>query len=325
MLASLFYPVYFGMISVHPPPGRMLTAELADEIRHYSHATGALYTPSLLEEIVRQRHLLARYRQLEVTTFGGAPVRPHIPRLIEEDGGPHLRSIYGAIETSLMIFRTDPTDPEGEYFSFHPYGGVHFIHQAGELYELVHIRNSDPLYKDYQPVFSIFPNLDRYDTKDLWSPHATKLGLWKYRGRRDTNVILSDGVGVYAADIELALEGLTSINAALVGGSGTERPFLLVEASPSALPPPATGGRPTHDALVSALWPAISKVNTEHEEHAHVTKPRIIFAHEDRPFVRTLKGTVDRKNTLRLYEMDILERCDIKIGTILEVLENQET
>jgi hypothetical protein len=45
----------------------------------------------------------------------------------------------------------------------------------------------------YQTIFHTFPEIQEWRTKDLFKQHPSKPFLWKYSGRRDDIVVLSNG------------------------------------------------------------------------------------------------------------------------------------
>jgi hypothetical protein len=61
--------------------------------------------------------------------------------------------------------------------------GFDFRKGGDDSYELVIVRK--PELDLMQAIFVTFPELDEYPTKDLFIPHLTEPGYWKYHGRRD--------------------------------------------------------------------------------------------------------------------------------------------
>jgi hypothetical protein len=57
--------------------------------------------------------------------------------------------------------------------------------------------------------------------------------------------------------------------------------------------------------MVESLQPYIDKVNENCHECVKLSPERLIFASGDRPFIRTVKGSVARMPSLQLYKEEI--------------------
>jgi hypothetical protein len=58
--------------------------------------------------------------------------------------------------------------------------GGEFRNVSEDIFELIMVRH--PEYRDHQPGFKLYPELKSFGTGDLWSPHSSKEGLWRYEG-----------------------------------------------------------------------------------------------------------------------------------------------
>ncbi|GLI73630.1 hypothetical protein PoHVEF18_001850 [Penicillium ochrochloron] len=92
-----------------------------------------------------------------------------------------------------------------------------FRHRMDDLHELVVLRSSD--YPDAQPVFALFPNLEEYETRDLFSPHPELPDLWMHRGRRDDLVVLLNGEKTNPISFEAEITAHPDVRGALVAGN----------------------------------------------------------------------------------------------------------
>lgn len=152
-----------------------------------------------------------------------------------------------------------------------------------------------------QQIFLLYPDREQFETKDLWSEHPTRKGLWKIVGRTDDYVPLSHADGLYAAALEPGIEQHPKVKAALIGGHGRPLPALLVELH-DEIEVVSDAGR---QAMIESLQPYIDKVNEHCHECVKLSPERLIFASEGKPFVRTVKGSVARLPTLELYKEGI--------------------
>ena len=64
-------------------------------------------------------------------------------------------------------------------------------YRLGDLFELGFVR--DPQLDRFQIIFSTFPTRQEYWTSELYAKHPTKPDLWKYNGRADDIMVLSNG------------------------------------------------------------------------------------------------------------------------------------
>lgn len=150
----------------------------------------------------------------------------------------------------------------------------------------------------------VYPDRDRFETKDLWVQHPVHKGLWKIVGRTDDYMVLSHGDGLYAASLEPEIEAHPAVRSALIGGHGRPAPVLLVELYPDAI---AEGDR---EEFLSSLQPYLEKVNERCHDCVKLSRDRVIFATEEKPFLRTIKGSVARLQTLDLYRDEIAALFD---------------
>jgi acyl-CoA synthetase (AMP-forming)/AMP-acid ligase II len=196
----------------------------------------------------------------------------------------------------------------------HPLMSPDFQHTDADLYELVVKRTpqSETYTNFFRCIDSTPPNLaahfgfdyenpiTEFRTKDLFSPHPNKPGLWRYRCRKDDLVLLSGEVKMYAGAIEEAISAHPAIAAVVVGGQNRTRPFLLVE--------PATplGTDEKKAAFVDSIWPAVEAENEKHFEAARLRRELVVVVGAEK-MIRTAKGSVDRKATLSVFEEEIDE------------------
>jgi len=128
--------------------------------------------------------------------------------------------------------------------------------------------------------------------------HPTKPDFWKYAGRTDDLVLLSLGVGVHASKLETAIKAHPEIFSAVVGGNGRKRPFLLLEVKTGCT-------QADEKETMERIWPAVMKANEENSEISALSKELTLFMKDTKPFKRTPKGTVARKETFASYQAEI--------------------
>ena len=328
MVLALLWTTYYDNEIILGPPDKPATAAVAADVIRYSTANSAFMAPSLHEELATKSDYLNLYSKLDHVLYGGSAM--------SESAGQKIRqhtSIQGTIGSSENLFWgiTMNKTEDWSYFRFHPSFGATFEPKpdagggaigSGELYELFfdRINPGSPDYAIPQIYFLIFPHDTRYATKDLWSKHPawhsgadmSKEGLWKYRGRTDDMVVFTHGDNLFVSDIETEITEHPNVKAALVGGAGYPVPCLLLELALDDHH--ETDGFSKHNGIddekvqdtINRVWDqVVTKSNQRCSEYVRLRRELVVVASPDKPFVRLSKGSVDRRNTLALYEEEI--------------------
>jgi len=83
---------------------------------------------------------------------------------------------------------------------------------------------------------------------------------------------------------------------ALIFGQGKAQAALLVEPKPGIEDP---------SSLIARIWPSVEKANLHGPGQARIIRSIILIASPEKSFIRSPKGSVVRKLTLRLYESEL--------------------
>ncbi|KAF7865939.1 hypothetical protein EAF04_006103 [Stromatinia cepivora] len=105
--------------------------------------------------------------------------------------------------------------------------------------------------------------------------------------------------GLYASTVEREIERHELVQAALIGGHGQPKPVLLIETVPDA------HVQGSHAEFMQSLLPYLEKANALCYDSVRVFPELVLLAQPEKPFVRTLKGSVARIPSLSLYEQEI--------------------
>lgn len=184
-----------------------------------------------------------------------------------------------------------------KFMRIHPTAHVQFRHQSDDLYEAFVERNPD----FEQPVFKIFPNTQDFSSGDLFSPHPSDLELWQYRGRSDDMLVFSSGEKYHPATMEARIKSHPEVKEAILVGVRRPQAALLLEMDdnvPIQTPELQAAG-------LSRLWPVIDQANQMCPSFAKVTRELVLFLDKEKPAARAAKGTVQRQQTLQLYEKEL--------------------
>ena len=298
---NIVHPVYFHTVPVLGPPNGPLTAELCDQLILYDNISTGFYPPSLLDEIVTRPKSLHNLFNLDTVQYGTAPLNRATAQSIV--GKVPVQPHYATTESSFPPYFS-PGPEDWEYFSFHPFAGFEFCHRHDNFFELLILRKEE--YIEFQPVFTTMQDAS-YFIQKIYGARIlvpTKPSLWKYCGRTDDHIILSNSVHILPTSVESAIQEHPHVRAALVGGQGRTGPYLLVES--------VTHGNKSGSSedLLNELWPSFQAANERliFLKEGWITKERVIVAPETRPFARLVKGSVDRTSTIKDFEQDI-ENC----------------
>ncbi|CAD0111646.1 unnamed protein product [Aureobasidium uvarum] len=315
MTASLLTPVFLSTIIILGPAGIRPDKQTVLDVLRNAPVSAASFPPSLLEELIADPVCRKALKRLKKIVYGGAPVSAWANRIIASEFNGTVSSALGSTEGGLWLTGSSPDPADQGYFLIHPFMAPDFQHTDVDLYELVIKRTpqSEAYTNFFRCIDSTPPHLaahfgfdnkesiNEFKTKDLFSPHPSKPGLWKYRCRKDDLVLLSGEVKMYAGAIEEAISAHPAIGAVLVGGQYRSRPFLLVE--------PATPITTNEQKVefVENIWPAVEAENGKHHASARLQKELVVILGSEKEVTRTPKGTVDRKATLSAFESEIDE------------------
>lgn len=246
-----------------------------------------------MEEISRTESL-SGVKGLEFVAYGGGP--------LSKSAGDRLSSV--TILHNFIGFTENSAPPryvmepeDWNYFEFHPASGYFPEHLHDNLYRMSFKRL--PEYEYVQTVFRLFPELDKYTSGDILSPHPTKPNLWTYGGRTDDLIVLSTGEKFNPIPAELMLKGCSVVKDTLIIGDGRSQAALLVECDEEA-----TAGMP-HDEVLNELWPFVQRVNLTLPTQGRLIKTNILFASAEKEFSRSPKGSVQRKATVANFEAEL--------------------
>ena len=280
-------------LAVAPPVA--MNADKTIQVLELSNATGAAMTPSGLEGICNRPGGLDCLRKLKYVYFAGAPLsRSTAEQLV---GHCKVQPGMGSTEAG-SYFLEIRNDNDWEYYRFRPSMGVELEQRTGNLHELVFHRK--PELELWQQIFKVLPDLDKYPTKDLWEKHPFKEDLWRYAGRVDDLVVLSNGSILDASSVEAEITKSPDVRVALVGGQGRACPFLIVELVDDHL-----SLSTAKDVMLARIWPCVERGNAFCSDAVKLSRSLIIFTDAGRPFPRTAKGTVSRQSSFALYISEI--------------------
>ncbi|KAF3480832.1 ochratoxin A non-ribosomal peptide synthetase [Arthroderma uncinatum] len=276
-------------------PDKPLSTDLLTSVLNFTKPTAALFPPCILEDMSTSPEAMDALSDLKYVYFGGGPLATEIGHKISER--TKLVSFLGMTEGGFVLSMVPQDEEDWSYFEWGTSFGIKMEAVADGLFEMVLHRRERP---DLQPIFHTFPELERYHTKDLYSPHPTKPDLWKFHGRLDDVIILSNGLKCNPVTMEKIIEGHPLVSRAVIVGLGRFQTALLVEPNWSQWAEDSS-----EDTFIEQIWPTVREANRIGPTHGRVMKNRIGVASRSKPFSTTPKGSTQRRLVADGYKDEI--------------------
>lgn len=142
-------------------------AAYADEMHKYAGVDGSIGAPSIFEDLSIDAGSLDRMSQLRYVLVCGAPLSQSVGDSLSEK--TRVISNFGATETACLP-RLAPGREDWAYFYWHPsHSGIELREYFEGLYELFLVKK--PELREYQGIFSTFPEIEEYSMNDLYARH----------------------------------------------------------------------------------------------------------------------------------------------------------
>ncbi|KAF2725926.1 acetyl-CoA synthetase-like protein [Polychaeton citri CBS 116435] len=286
------FSIFQGTQIVLGPSDAPPSLSTVESILDMDIVSAGLIPPSLLVEVASEPTVLRKLSRWDSVGFGGGPLPEEAGKAIWKH--TKILPLLGSTETFNIPELLPQSEDELAYHYYHPSLGIKFEPVSGGLCELVFMRNAD---SRYQGAFCTFPDLNEYRMKDCYEEHSTKPGLWKYKGRVDDVVVLSNGEKLNPCGAEQILSQHAMVSSVLIVGAGQEQPLLLVEPSADTTSEETLRSslRDSEEfRLANAVLPAYARI---HPTHIQVAQPA--------SFLRSSKGDVRRKPTIDKFEAEI--------------------
>lgn len=299
--------IFHGVPFVLSPPEKPLTVELLSRIMDETSPTITALFPSVIEDLSSTEEGRATLHSFETICFGSAPLAEAAATRLS-----NLETAMGTTETGLiphLIIEGDDVNHEGwQYFEWLPGYGVEMAPLDNEgRHELILHRETLPGAKknendrDAHPVFHTFPHLEEYRTNDVFQQHPTKPKLWKYYGRLDDVIVLSNGEKFNPTEMEKVIDGHPLVAKSLIVGNDRFHAAVLIEPNWQEL----DASNIERNAFVNEIWPFVDKANEIAPAYGRLIKSKIAIAAKDKPFEYTPKGSMRRGVIIADYMEEI--------------------
>ena len=275
------------------PALRPATGAMLKEIMEHQKLQGLYLPPTIAEQLLQEPGGVDNFRGLDFLCYAGGPLATTAGDLISTL--IDVCTTYGGTETG-QIHQLFPSRQDWGYMEWHPNEDLTMEPAEDEAYELVmhvNVRTEGTSHLNHN-----FPGITQYRTRDLFRPHPTKPKLWRFHGRRDDIIVLSNGEKFNPVPMEIMVQGDPRVSGALVIGQGRFQAALLIEAK---------SGVPDKSSLKSSIWPLVEEGNSKLPSQGRISKFKILIADSNKPFQRAGKGTVVRKLTEKDFATEIHE------------------
>ncbi|WPB07603.1 uncharacterized protein RHO25_012264 [Cercospora beticola] len=295
-MTALFWPLYLGSVATLLETGVPSSPDDVFRMLQLSRATLLAAQPSLLTSIASSVDMVSRINGLSRILTGSAPLSTAVIDRLQEGNGPTILNLYGSTETLPLCQRFDDQD-DWPYISFKEDSGVSFRRETDDLYELILKKTAS---EQVLSVFCSLPELDTFESKDLFSPHPQKSGLWRFVCRKDDLVSLAGGQGINVGDMEMRIQESPLVDTAIIGMDGRPATMLLV------VPEQQPVNDQERASVQDAIWPFVERANEHAHPYAAVQKNMVLVLQtREKLSATTDKGSLKRQSVIEQYKADI--------------------
>ena len=148
----------------------------------------------------------------------------------------------------------------------------------------------------HKPSRSNLEDVYGFATNDLVEIHPDNRNLVKIVGRKDDQIMLSNGEKTNPGPIESIIDSDKHVKRSVMFGRSKPNNGIIVEPFDTQL---------NRNALIDLIWGTIERANEFSPQHSRLFKNFIILADPNRPFELTPKCNIKRKLTLEKYNEEI--------------------
>ncbi|KAJ5368439.1 uncharacterized protein N7496_008199 [Penicillium cataractarum] len=276
------------------PPMMPPSGFLVDSIMKQQDVRALYLPPSVIEQWAIEPAAYKQAENLDFVLYSGGPLANSVGNRLDEI--TDVCQMYGSVEMG-QIQMLVPNPGEWDYLEPNPAEECDFqeVDEGEGVYELV--LHPDKKFIGQRSLAHTFPDVTgEWRTKDLFKPHPSKPGLWRFHSRTDDIIVLASSHKVWPIPMETTLAGDPLIGGALMVGNGRPEVLLLVEPRPGP-----QVDRMSKKEFIDAIWPTIAKANANAPEYGKIRRSRIVLSQPNLGFFRAPKGTISRQPTESLY------------------------
>ena len=260
----------------------------APQVRYFSSV------PYVLQMLTEDAKGIEKLRGMEIVGVGGAALPPSVGDSLVSQG-VKLVSRFGSAECGFLLsshrdyardFAWQYLRPpiQSPYLRFEP-------QPSSGLHELVVLAGWPHIAKTNREDGS-------FATADLFEPHGSIYGAWKYHSRKDAQLTLVTGKKFDPQPLEDAIRASSRlISECLVFGSGRMVPGALIFR--------ADGVDSVESEVVDGIWGEIETINVKGQNHTRIERTMIVVLPTGAKLSKSSKGTVMRGEAEKSFAKEI--------------------
>lgn len=275
-----------------------ITTEHIINVMNQGVATAFAGAGSLLTDLSRTEEGLEALSKMDQIIYGGSPVSPQAGALLAPRV-KNLSSFIGMTENAMIHSVALRGTSHWDCLKFNTRVGYRLEEVSPGVYELV--VSLKPKHRMFHPIALIFPDIEEFRTKDLYTRVPEVDNGYRYQGRRDDLIVLSNGEKINPIPMEDIIATHPAVRNALFVGEHRFLPSLLIELREGY----TVNNEEESREMIEKLWDIISEANREAPRFARVPKTLIYILRPDETFNRSAKMSVQRQLTVQKFAPQI--------------------
>lgn len=285
-------PIFYTCTVTMGPPEKPPSGDILSKAMKSLNIRAAWCPPTVIEQLVALPGGFEQATSLDWIMYTGGPLAPAVGDKLSKV--TDVCQLYGSTETGPHIAMV-PLPANWNYFEWHPLLENEMDPMGDGTFEMV-VRKDSSL--DWiRHLSQSYPDLDVWRTNDLFIQSPDNPRLWRFTGRRDDVLVLSNGEKFNPVSMEGVITGHPDVRGALVVGTARFQAALVVEPAPDVQMP--------EQEFIDRIWPTVEKANRVGPAHGRIFRSKVVVAIPDKPFLRAGKGTVIRGLTTKLYAEEV--------------------
>ncbi|KAF8840152.1 acetyl-CoA synthetase-like protein [Paxillus ammoniavirescens] len=265
------------------------------------HAYGLFLAivPTFLEQWATSKGAVEELKKLENVVYGGGPLPVKIGDALCA-AGVVIGSSYGGTEFGNPVLspnKKDVADGDWLWMRFADNVKIRWAPQGDDTYECQVLTTEDS-----QMSVENLTDVKGYATSDVFVKHPVK-NMWKIVGRIDDVITLASGEKTVPAPMEAAVASSPLVKGAIMFGRERNQVGILIEPQPEYIVDIMDDKAVAE--FRNKIWPVIEEANMTAPAFSRIFKEMILIASKSKPILRTHKGTLQKKATVKVYETEI--------------------
>jgi acyl-coenzyme A synthetase/AMP-(fatty) acid ligase len=214
--SMVMLPIYSSNATlVLSPPTRTPNGHLVSEIMEQFPLKSIFCPPIIAGQLFQEEGGREKCKSLKFLLYAAGP--------LSQAAGDALRKVtnvcqfYGQPETGA-IQALVPRREDWASLEWHTMQEANMEPSIDGTFEMVMYRN--PKLEGIRSLSGNFSNEEVWRTKDLFKPHSTKPGLWRFHGRAADIIVLSNGGKFNPVPFETQIAAHSLVAGALITGNG---------------------------------------------------------------------------------------------------------